>query len=543
MSVRTQCGLILEQRTADMKTNSIQFKFLITIISAMLAITIFIGGLSIYMVDRFVQQETENFIKVTCEKEAAQMNDIFGDMEKSVNIMSGYILSFLDSPEDVRVPEKQMEIIQSADRMFADVANYTADDVAYYLRFSPELSNSKAGFFYSKVPGSDQYWMLEPTDLSRYKKDDIEHVGWFWQPYEAGKPVWMQPYYNKNNDIMMISYVVPLYCDNQFVGVVGMDFDYTVLNQKVNHIKIYENGFAHLEFDGIPIYYDVDFLDSYAAEDYLQVSSELVNGMTLILSASYEDIRQIRYEIADHILYTGLILVTVFCFITFYLVSKIVKPMRMLTDAAKKLADGDYRVEPVKSDTYEIQLLSTAFENMAMHLREHEKHQYLLAHMDSLTGLRNTTSYSMWITDFNKEIRNKNTNFGVIVLDVNDLKVANDKYGHDLGNKLLVTFARILSDVFRRCPVFRVGGDEFVVILLNRDLDERNELCKKLDLACARECIRTDTQTIQISVARGFAKYNPAVDEQFMDVFNRADDAMYRNKKKMKSLQKTQKVL
>lgn len=180
---------------------------------------------------------------------------------------------------------------------------------------------------------------------------------------------------------------------------------------------------------------------------------------------------------------------------------------------------------------------------MATYLREHEKHQYLLAHTDSLTGLRNATSYNMWVTDFNKEIRNKSTNFGVIVLDVNDLKVANDKYGHDIGNKLLVTVARIISDVFRRCPVFRIGGDEFVVILLNRDLDERNELCKKLDLACANKCIRTDTETILISIARGFARYNPAVDEQFADVFNRADDAMYRNKKEMKSLQKTPKIL
>ena len=464
------------------------------------------------------------------------MNDIFGDMEQSVNIMSGYILDFLDSPEDIRLPEKQTEIILSADRMFADVANYTADAVAYYLRFSPELSDSTAGFFYSKVPGSDQYWTLEATDLSRYDKDDTEHVGWFWQPYEAGKPVWMQPYYNQNNGIMMRSYVVPLYCENQFVGVVGMDFDYTVLYDKVHQIKIYENGFAHLEFNGTPVCFDAEVSESYAPEDYLRVSSDLVNGMSLVLSASYEDIRQIRYEIEDQILYAGLILVAVFCFVTFFLVSKIVKPMRKLTDAAKKLADGDYSVEPVKSDTYEIQLLSTAFENMAMHLREHEKHQYLLAHTDSMTGLRNTTSYNMWVTDFNKEIRNKNMDFGVIVLDVNDLKEANDKYGHDVGNKLLMTVARMIANVFRRSPVFRIGGDEFVVILRNRDLEERKELCKKLDLACANECIRTDTETIPISVARGFAKYNPAVDEQFMDVFNRADDAMYRNKKKMKSL-------
>ena len=50
-----------------MKTHSIQFKFLTTIISAMLAITVFVGGLSIYEVDKFVQYQTENFINVTCE--------------------------------------------------------------------------------------------------------------------------------------------------------------------------------------------------------------------------------------------------------------------------------------------------------------------------------------------------------------------------------------------------------------------------------------------------------------------------------------------
>lgn len=505
----------------------------------MLAITIFIGALSIYKVDQFVQQETENFIKVTCEKEAALMNDIFGDMEKSVNIMSGYILDFLDSAENIESSDTQKEIVHYADRMFADVANHTADVVAYYLRFSPEISDGQTGFFYSKISGSSQYFLLEATDLLRYERNDTERVGWFWEPYAAGKPVWMQPYFNKNNGIMMISYVVPLYCKNQFVGVVGMDFDYTVLNEKVNQIKIYENGFAHLAFSGVPIYYDADIPESYAPEDYLQVSSELINGMTLTLSASYADIRQIRYEIAVQILYTGLLLVAVFCLFTYLLVDKIVNPLRLLTDASKKLADGDYSVDPVQSDTYEIQLLSTAFENMAMHLREHEKHQYLLAHTDSMTGLRNTTSYNMWVADFNKEIQNKNVTFGVIVLDVNDLKEANDQYGHDVGNKLLVTSARIISNVFRRSPVFRIGGDEFLVILRNRDLEEHKNLCKKLDLACAKEYIKADKERIPISIARGFAKYDPAADEQFVDVFNRADDAMYKHKNKMKALQKS----
>ena len=328
-----------------MKINSIQFKFLCTILSAVLAITLLVGGLSIFEIDYFVKRETENYIRVVCEKETAQVNDILGDMEKSVNIMSSYILDFADTAANIRLPDTQQEIIQYADRMFADVADNTDDAVAYYFRFAPEISDSKTGFFYSKLPGSEEYVLLEATDLYRYDKDDTEHVGWFWQPYEAGKPVWMMPYFNQNNGITMISYVVPLYCNNRFIGVVGMDFDYTVLNDKIKDIKIYDNGFAYLEANGVPIGLSGDILLPHAMDDYLQVSQELVNGMTLVLSASDGDIIHMRYQIAARILCAGLILAVVFSVITILMVREIVRPLRTVIDASKKLAEGDYNLD------------------------------------------------------------------------------------------------------------------------------------------------------------------------------------------------------
>ena len=227
----------------------------------------------------------------------------------------------------------------------------------------------------------------------------------------------------------------------------------------------------------------------------------------------------------------------VFCLITGIMVEKIVKPLKQLTEVSKKLADGNYDIEPIHSDTYEIQLLSTAFENMTMHLREHEKLQYLLAYRDSLTGLRNTTSYKVWVTDCNKEIAEKNTEFGVVILDINYLKETNDKFGHDVGTKLIVAVAQLISDTFKRSPVFRIGGDEFVVILQNRDLENYAELCAKFDAACANKYIEAEAEDIPVSIARGFAKYDPAADNLFVDVFNRADDAMYKHKRTMKSAQ------
>ena len=521
-----------------MMLHSIQFKFLITVISAMLAIAVFIGGLSIYEVDNFVQEQTENLIKITCEKETTQINGVFSDMEKSVKIMESYLLDLTRSVADIEDREKQNEIIKYADGMFADVAKNTKGAIAYYMRFAPEISDYKTGLFYSKVDGGEEYISFEPTDLFLYDKDDTEHVGWYWQPYEAKKPVWMQPYYNQNNNVLMISYVIPMYCENRFIGIVGMDFDYAILLDKVHEIKIYEHGFAHLEIDGHAAHHDNDQVEAEnLAEEYLQVSGELINGMTLVLSASYNDIRQNRYDIAFKILYVVFFLAAFFSLVVIFVVRKLVEPLKKLTDASQKLADGNYDVGIVHSDTYEIKLLSTAFENMILHLREHERQQHFLAHHDSLTGLRNTTSYKVWVANFDEQIQIQEMKFGVIVLDVNNLKEANDRYGHEVGNKLIVTASRIISNTFKRSPVFRIGGDEFLVVLQNSDLKNCKELIAKFDSECANTFVQADETDVPVSIAKGLTMYDPNQDSQFVDVFNRADDAMYENKRCMKAAQ------
>ena len=520
------------------KTRSMQFRILATIIFAMFAITVFVGSISIYEVDQYIQKESENFVVVTCDNEGAQIDNLFEDMEKSVKVMESYIMDFFTEDAIVENQCFQKNVINSTDQMFADVAKHASGAVAYYFRFDPAFSDSKMGLFYSKTKENNEYISLEPTDISLYEKDDTEHVGWFWQPYEAKKPVWMLPYYNKNNNIYMISYVVPMYYEEKFIGIVGMDFDYTVLAEQVHEIKIYENGFAHLQMDETVVCsYDSDCEpDTKDNSKYLRVSKELKNGMTLVLSASYDDIRQIRYEIGFKILFVVLVLSAFFTIIAIFVVRKIVAPLKKLADASVKLSNGDYDVEFVSSNISEIELLNTAFENMAIHLHEREKELRFSANRDSLTGLRNTTSYKRWVEEFDKEIANKTANFGVVVFDLNQLKETNDTYGHDAGDKLIATAAKVISDIFKRSPVFRIGGDEFLAVLQHRDLKDCEKLFAQLDLECAKARIEEKVE-IPISIARGFAVFDLEKDLRFNDVFKRADNAMYENKRKIKKTQ------
>ena len=150
-----------------------------------------------------------------------------------------------------------------------------------------------------------------------------------------------------------------------------------------------------------------------------------------------------------------------------------------------------------------------------------------------MTGLRNTTSYTAWVAEFDKKIENGQVDFGVVMLDLNDLKKTNDEYGHEIGNELIITSAKLISEVFKRSPVFRIGGDEFLVVLQNKDLENREELFELLDFRCQNTFI-ADTQD-SIKIAIGFSRFEHGKDLQFADVFKRADNAMYENKRRMKS--------
>ena len=82
--------------------------------------------------------------------------------------------------------------------------------------------------------------------------------------------------------------------------------------------------------------------------------------------------------------------------------------------------------------------------------------------------------------------------------------------------------------------MFRIGGDEFLVILQNRDLEDIDLLLEKFDEECLNELVSIGEEKIPVSIAKGFAKYDSQKDAKFVDVFNRADDAMYENKREIK---------
>ena len=177
-----------------------------------------------------------------------------------------------------------------------------------------------------------------------------------------------------------------------------------------------------------------------------------------------------------------------------------------------------------------IGLLFTVYTLMNKRQREFDRIQ-LLAYKDTMTGVGNKHSYKTEESELNQRIKDGGAeDFAIAVCDLNGLKVINDTLGHSAGDEYIKEACLIICDLFAHSPVYRVGGDEFVVILRGRDYENREELLQQL-----HDISRENQTERRAVIAAGVSVFCPEKDKAVNDVFIRADVAMYRDKKSLKN--------
>lgn len=146
-----------------------------------------------------------------------------------------------------------------------------------------------------------------------------------------------------------------------------------------------------------------------------------------------------------------------------------------------------------------------------------------LSFHDKLTGLYNRAFFDEAISRLDTQ---RQLPLSIIIGDVNGLKLTNDIFGHQEGDKLLVEISRILMESCRKEDVVaRWGGDEFAIILPRTTVDKAEEICERIQEGCQRGQV----DFIQMSIALGVAtKYQKQVD--IHEIIKDAENKMYRHK-------------
>lgn len=156
-----------------------------------------------------------------------------------------------------------------------------------------------------------------------------------------------------------------------------------------------------------------------------------------------------------------------------------------------------------------------------------------LAMKDLQTGILNRNAYYEWLKEHDDF-----ENYAVIMFDLNDLKKCNDTYGHDAGDKYIQGAVDILKTAFDNIAnIYRVGGDEFCVILNNiTSIDIRKAL---QDVKNQTEEYNKTCEYVKMQIAAGYAFYHRKIDIDFNDTQKRADKLMYSHKARLKLADKS----
>ena len=281
---------------------------------------------------------------------------------------------------------------------------------------------------------------------------------------------------------------------------------------------------------------------------------------------SMDAVMQDRHKFLLDILFGALILTSIAVFLAASLADKmIVKPLRSLTTQMKEFKpSGDMKYEDagvVHLNLYsqdEIQDLYQGIRQMQIEIIDYLNHVSVLqkykeraesdikakddqisqisqeAYKDGLTDVGNKSAYNKAVEEINEKIVAGDAEFAIVMVDVNDLKLINDEYGHESGDEYIKGCSQIVCDVFSHSPVFRIGGDEFVAILQGNDYAQREYKMNLIEQIFERSYAKTEVaKWLRFSAAAGIAE-KTLEDANFESVFKRADEAMYKAKKEFK---------
>jgi len=256
-------------------------------------------------------------------------------------------------------------------------------------------------------------------------------------------------------------------------------------------------------------------------------------------------------SVVTRIFACDLLLILIFGAGAYRLTATAVRPLEMLSDGARRIAEGQFDLEIPEPDSHdEVGLLSRTFNDMVRQLRRkqneiHTAHQKLrdrnteleranevlsqLSITDGLTKLHNHRFFQDHLTREIKRVSRARESLSMLLIDIDDFKQLNDQRGHAAGDELLAGMARVLVNTVRETDLLaRYGGEEFVVLCSDTDRDGAYQLAEKVRCAIAESSFIVDDsmRPTRVTVSIGAAQFKG----DRRKFFEASDRALYRAK-------------
>ena len=553
----------------------------LVVISVMLSNAILTKGASVQM-------------NLYCDERADDVNTELVRIEDDVGALSRWAESKIpDSDVIIEDSELRDSIVADADDLIRFMTSDNDIIQGAYIHYTLDVTgvtDREEGVYYTRNENGE--FEIIPFTQSEIEQDPVADY-WYYGPIRNKEALWTEPYYDGSAEDYLISYIQPIFIDDMPVAIIGIDISFTKLLTWVDSLSYGDSGYMYLKSADGSFHYHVDDLVNdemhsdekdiiiitneqlmnqdnsgneliryyYNNTDRVMAFVTLRNGMKFVLCDSYDDIFSERNNAIFLMVAVSVILAIVLGIIATVMALRITEPLQKLTFAATEISGGNYDVILPPEKKNEVGELSKAFriaidkirareeDNKALVALQHRRiaentemmkkqssdlvHMKNLAYADSLTGIKNKTAYDDTIAHIDEQIRNGTAEFAVLMCDLNYLKLINDNLGHQYGDQALKRAAHILCVSFPMSSVFRIGGDEFVVIPSGIEYVKLTEHMENLRMILEEERESSEELEKRVSISVGSAIFNRRADHSYQDVFDRADKQMYEEKQRI----------
>ena len=221
-------------------------------------------------------------------------------------------------------------------------------------------------------------------------------------------------------------------------------------------------------------------------------------------------------------------------------VSQIVEPLKNMILVTKNIGENNSISFDKQSNIIELDELNKNFVQLISELDSKTKklideeaqiiYQRKLAVTDSLTGCYNRRFLEEFSNEYLKTVKRENYSLSLMMIDIDDFKKINDSCGHDIGDKVLVDFSKMVRDCIRANDMFvRLGGDEFLILLLHTNMENSSVVAQKI-----LDKVKDYDEKCKFTVSIGISQIQET-DNNINEMMKRADISLYKAKNEGKN--------
>ncbi|MCR4843014.1 MAG: diguanylate cyclase [Eubacterium sp.] len=538
---------------------SIRTRIITTFIVSILTIFMVLAAVGVYYIIVAINMHTDQSMRLLIEEKSGELNTYFSGVERTVEVLENYLHAETDYDKYESDDQYRGELIDDLRDLALSSATIVDNVESVYFRPDPEKYGGTSGFFLTEV-SEGELKSVTPTDILSYDEDDIEHVGWYYQAIKSDKAIWMEPYSNENISVYIMSYVVPVYIGSDFLGVLGVDIDMSLVHQTIDRLnydsstgmlmssagnllyhKDYPGGLLKDEFTDEISEASQFFTSEYigTGENYKYVAarrtnriivSRLDNGMILAIYTPESELFGVQYRMMFQLAMVFIAALIIVIVVSVKVTGRIVTPIRELTAASSRIAQGELGQEIAYQSDDEIGSLADSIRKISVELKVYIDYIHEQAYLDAMTGVYNKAAYMVEEARLERLIREDMAAFSIYVFDVNGLKRMNDTKGHEYGDMMIKDAALNIKAVFDSGQVYRIGGDEFIAFAPELTDEEIRRQFARFDEQLRVFNSENEKYEEDLAISKGVAVYSAGMDADFASVFARADEDMYRCK-------------